>query len=129
MDKRKKVIKSTPEVRAEIEALPKIYLVGCWARCGVMEFPSAGKINKDGIPFVWQYDDFNGTSNTYVLREITNTTTGMVFCRTYSKDYAEFIADAINKDLGYKTIYNDNEAIKRLHQYFSIPTAEETKVH
>lgn len=93
----RKRLKNTKKNKDKLAKLPKIYLVACWARYGVLEFPFSGrykKINKKPVPLVWDYDDHNGTYPEYVLRPITWTTTaairGWVRDEQQAKDTAEF---------------------------------------
>lgn len=85
------------KTKDKLAKLPKIYLIACWARYGVLEFPFSGrykKINKKAVPLVWDFDDHNGTYPEYVLRPITWTTTaairGWVRNKQQAKDTAEF---------------------------------------
>ena len=85
------------KTKDKLAKLPKIYLVACWARYGVLEFPFSGrykKINKKPVPLVWDFDDHNGTYPEYILRPITWTTTaairGWVRDEQQAKDTAEF---------------------------------------
>ena len=85
------------KTKDKLAKLPKIYLIACWARYGVLEFPFSGrykKIDKKPIPLVWDFDDHNGTYPEYVLRPITWTTTaairGWVRDEQQAKDTAEF---------------------------------------
>lgn len=93
----RKRLKATKKNQNRLSKLPKIYLVACWARFGVLEFPFSGrykKINKKPVPLVWDYDDHNGTYPEYVLRPITWTTTaaikGWLRDEQQAKDTAEF---------------------------------------
>ena len=93
----RKRLKNTKKNKDKLAKLPKIYLVACWARYGVLEFPFSGrykKINKKAVPLVWDFDDHNGTYPEYVLRPITWTTTaairGWVRDEQQAKDTAEF---------------------------------------
>lgn len=93
----RKRLKNTKKNKDKLAKLPKIYLVACWARYGVLEFPFSGrykKINKKPVPLVWDFDDHNGTYPEYVLRPITWTTTaaikGWVRDEQQAKDTAEF---------------------------------------
>lgn len=92
-----------------VESLPKIYLVGCWARYGVMEYPFANKYTKDGIPCVYNFNDHNGTYDEYVLEPITNVTTGVIKVWSFSKAIANEIADIYNDDRNI-----ESEIIKEL---------------
>ena len=93
----RKRLKNTKKNKDKLAKLPKIYLIACWARYGVLEFPFSGrykKINKKPVPLVWDCDDHNGTYPEYVLRPITWTTTaairGWVRDEQQAKDTAEF---------------------------------------
>ena len=93
----RKRLKNTKKNKDKLAKLPKIYLIACWARYGVLEFPFSGrykKINKKPIPLVWDFDDHNGTYPEYVLRPITWTTTaairGWLRDEQQAKDTAEF---------------------------------------
>ena len=96
----KKILENTAETRAYLESLSKIYMVARWAGYGIREFPFAGKCTEDGIPFVWDYDDCNGTCDCYCLRKLTDTTTGWIYAWTTSKSRAEEIAAALNEKAG-----------------------------
>lgn len=96
----KKILENTTETREYLESLPKIYMIACWAGYGVREFPFAGKYTTDGIPFVWDHDDQNGTCDCYFLRKLTYTTTGWIYAWTISKSRAEEIAAALNEKAG-----------------------------
>ena len=93
----RKRLKNTKKNKDKLAKLPKIYLIACWARYGILEFPFSGrykKINKKPIPLVWDFDDHNGTYPEYVLRPITWTTTavirGWLRDEQQAKDTAEF---------------------------------------
>lgn len=92
----KKILENTIETREHLKSLPKIYMIARWARYGIIGFPFAGKYTTDGIPFVWDYDDCNGTRDCFFLRKLTNTTTGWIYAWTTSKSRAEEIAEALN---------------------------------
>lgn len=96
----KKILESTPETREYLESLPKIYMIAKWAGCGIREFPFAGKCDDKGVPFVYCYDDRNGTCDCYFLRKLTDTTTGWIYAWTTSKNRAEEIARALNEVAG-----------------------------
>ena len=99
----RKRLPDNQKTKDKLAKLPKIYLVACWARYGVLDFPFSGKYKrvKDAdsplvryIPLVWDYDDHNGTYPEYILRPITWTTTaairGWVRNEQQAKDTAEF---------------------------------------
>lgn len=96
----KKILENTSENREYLESLPKVYMIARWAGYGVREFPFAGKCTIDGIPFVWDYNDQNGTCDCYFLRKLTGTTTGCIYAWTISKSHAEEIAAALNERTG-----------------------------
>lgn len=95
-----KVLDNSPETKAYLDKLKKIYLIGCWAHYGVLEFPFSGKyVDKDKTkPLVYQYDDHNGTCDNWYLREIDDTTTGHIWGWTFNKKEAERIADNLEKE-------------------------------
>ena len=95
-----KILENTTETRECLESLPKIYMIACWAGYGVQAFPFAGKCTTDGIPFVWDYDDQNGTCDCYFLRKLTDTTTGWIYAWTTSESRAKEIAAALNEKAG-----------------------------
>lgn len=99
----RKQVKASSKYAVEvIKKLPVIYLIACWASYGVQEYHFSGKCTKEGIPLVWQYDDFNGTIDDYFLRPLTQVTTGWIYAWTVSKTRAELIAEAMNKTLEHK---------------------------
>lgn len=103
-------LENTKENKEYIDGLQKIYLVGCWARYGIMEFPFAGEYReydvgrgrKMEVPMVWDYDDCNGTSDAYYLRPIHRTTTGIVYDWTFDKEEAMAFAARKNKERGFE---------------------------
>lgn len=95
----KKILGNTIETREYLSTLSKIYMIARWIGYGVREFPFADKYTTDGIPFVWMYDDCNGTCDCYFLRKLTNTTTGWIYAWTTSKSRAEEIAAAFIEKL------------------------------
>lgn len=97
-----RVLPRTEEVQEYFRNLPKKYLVACWARYGILEFPVGEKVEYDTekdmiIPFVWMYDDCNGTTDAYFLRKITDTTTASVWNWYDSKSTAEEVAKKLNE--------------------------------
>ena len=100
----RKVLKNTPKTKAYLDSLPTIYMVGCWAKYGVREYPFTGKYKKDkyydiSVPLVYQYDDHNGTCNNYYLRSIVETTSGSTIMWTEFEDVAYKVAELLNKEL------------------------------
>ena len=101
----KKVLKNTPKTKAYLDSLPKIYLVGCWAKYGVREFPFTEKYfseNGFSVPLVYDYDDCNGTCDNYWLRRIDRVTSGQILLWTQSKSVASRVAELFNKELEEK---------------------------
>ena len=95
----KKVLKNTPKNVKYLNSLPKIHLIGCWARYGYFSYPFTGRyIKKCGItiPLVYKYDDHNGTTDAWYLIPITYTTTGRIIEWTESEWAANRIAKALN---------------------------------
>lgn len=99
-----KVLPNTQETKEYLDSLPKIYLVVCWAKYGVDEFPFTGEYKDDKfrgikkVPLVYQYDDHNGTDDSYYLRPITYTTTGAINSWTLDRDEAYRRAEVKNNE-------------------------------
>lgn len=102
---RKKVLKNNKRTKRYLEKLPKIYIVACWARFGVREYPFTGKFIKDKnrgnmyIPLVYDYDDCNGTCDSYYLRDIMSVTTGNIILWTQNRNVAEKVASMYNQHM------------------------------
>lgn len=96
--KRVTSIPDSPDAMAFLQHLPKLYVVGCWARYGVREYYYSRRNAKNGLPLVWQYDDHNGSYAEWLLLPLEYTTTGWIFAWTTSKAAAEKIADALNNE-------------------------------
>ena len=103
-NKLSKILPNTQETKEYLDSLPKVYLVACWAKWGVMDFPFSGKYKYDSfrahkkVPLVYQYDDHNGTDDSYYLRPITYTTTGIINSWTLDKDEAYRRAEDKNNE-------------------------------
>lgn len=131
----RKRLKNTKKNKDKLAKLPKIYLIACWARYGVLEFPFSGrykKINKKPIPLVWDFDDHNGTYPEYVLRPITWTTTaairGWVRDEQQAKDTAEFCEKRrvqAQQELQRKKLPDFREFIQYHQQKISTITEDE----
>ena len=93
--KNKTVIQCSEKASDYINNLPKIYLIGCWARCGIMECYWSGQCAEDGEPFVWEYYDGNGTCSEFHKMRISHITTGSVFGWNTDKAVAEKVAERI----------------------------------
>ena len=104
----KKFLKNTAKTKAYLDGLPKIYLVGCWAKYGVCEYPFTGKYEQDqyndniSVPLVYDYDDHNGTCANYYLRKLTRVTTGRIIMWTQNKAVADKVAELLNKEMKEK---------------------------
>ena len=97
----KKVLKNTAKTKRYLASLPKIYVVACWAKYGVREYPFTEKyLSENGfsIPLVYDYDDFNGACDNYWLRRI-DLTSGAVIMWTQNKAVADKVAELFNKEL------------------------------
>ena len=95
----KKRLECSPKNKEYIESLPKVYLVTCWVRYGVLELPFSGKF-KGNIPLVYDYRDYNGEHAEYVLCPIYDVTTGYSICYVFDENRAKRIADSLNKSIG-----------------------------
>lgn len=106
----KKILPNNSKTKKYLETLPKIYLIGCWARYGVREHYYTKKNNKDGIPLVYDYYDGNGTCDLWRLVPITETTCGWQLAYTPYKETAQHIANALNAWSGSELHYKGNRA-------------------
>jgi len=95
-----KYLDCTPENAAYVESLPKIYLIGCWMRFGVREYPNTLQVDEKGFPLVYDLDDHNGYYEEYVLRPIHEVTTGQVYAWSTDKETAQSLADMLNEGRG-----------------------------
>ena len=96
------ILENNSKTKAYLDSLPKIYLVGCWARYGVREYPFTGKyvqLSGISVPLVYDYDDHNSTCDNWYLRNIYHVTTGQIVVWTQSKSVAYKIAELFNKEL------------------------------
>ena len=100
--KMKKILKNDAKTAVYLDSLPTIYLVGCWASYGVMDFKWIGKYVKNKRstgqmePLVWHFNDHNGTCERWYLVPIHLVTTGEIICWTEDKKVATKIANALN---------------------------------
>ncbi len=97
MERLKKYLECTPENRTYVESLPKIYLIGCWARYGIRECANTLQVDKEGIPLVYDYNDHNGCYEEYELVPIHRVTTGQVYAWSTSKKAAQYVAYLMNE--------------------------------
>lgn len=103
----RKVLKNNKKTKAYLNSLPKIYLVACWAKYGVREYPFTEKYfseNGFSVPLVYDYDDHNGTCDNYYLRRLDRVTTGQIIMWTQSPSIAFKVSELLNKEMGYGKI-------------------------
>jgi hypothetical protein len=97
----RKILKNNKSTQKKLSKMKKLYLVVCWAKYTYIECFFSGKYEKnkqgDMIPLVYNYCDFNGVADLYILMKITNTTSGNIVMWTKSKSLASKIAEAMNK--------------------------------
>ena len=102
-------LKHTISNSKKINNMPKVYLVGCWARYGVREYPFAGKFIDNEVwykePLVWYEEDRNGTYEEYLLKPISMTTTGESVIYCFNRVLAQRLVDSLNRAHGFETIY------------------------
>lgn len=100
MHKLKEYLECNDKNDRYIQSLRKVYLVGYWARYGVLEFPYAGKLVEDNLfgmtPLVYDFDDHNGTYDEYILRKINDVTSGGVVIYCFNQKVAEMLAYKLN---------------------------------
>ena len=92
----RKILKNNKRAQKKLDKLAKIYLIGCWARWGVMEFPFV-KFDENKNPLVYHYNDHNGTADRWELVPLECTTTGIIYDWTFSKENAKRIAKLLNE--------------------------------
>lgn len=87
-----------------------IYAIVKYANWCVCEYKFADKFvwdefRCDYIPLVYHYHDFNGERETYDIRKITNTTSGIMAGWTFHKGRAEAVAygNKILEEVNYGT--------------------------
>ena len=101
----RKCLKNTAKTRAYLDGLPKIYMVGLWAKYGVREYPFTEKYfseNGFSVPLVYHYDDCNGTCDNWYLRRLDHVTSGFVIMWTQNESVARKVAELLNKELEEK---------------------------
>ena len=94
-------MKVTKKLIAKMEKAPKVYLIGCWARWGVMEYKWTGKWHTTSgdvpQPIVYYYNDHNGAFEEYQELPITLTTTGVCLDWSFCKNAAQALAEKMNE--------------------------------
>ena len=78
-----------------LAACQRMFYVGCWAHYGVREVFYAGFCRDDGMPYIWCYNDYNGTADLWECVPLTSDTTGQIYAWTTSYYAAKTIADAM----------------------------------
>lgn len=71
----------------------EIYIIGRWARWGVLSAKFTGKIDKDGNPLTIHYTDHNGYYERYYIGPWYTETTGHVIGYSFNKEQAQWLAD------------------------------------
>jgi len=95
----RKILKNTPKTKKYLDRLPKVYGIFLWAKWGVLELPWTGKYNKDGIPLVYIYHDFNGEYDEYYLDHIRKASSGGFWGWYENKDTAKEVQTKLNEAL------------------------------
>lgn len=98
----KKVLKCNKRTKAYIDSLPKMHIVGCWAKYGVNSYPFSGKyvtVKGESIPLVYEYYDGNGeVAPRYNLVRVDHATSGVVLLWLQNHSVANNIARLLNKE-------------------------------
>lgn len=84
-----------PRAKDVIAACEHIFYVGCWAHYGVREVLYAGFCREDGMPYIWRYNDHNGTTDLWECVPLVWDTTGQIYAWTTSYQAAKTIAEAL----------------------------------
>ncbi len=71
----------------------EIYIIGRWARWGVLSAKFSGKIDKEGNPLTIHYTDHNGLYEQYYISPWYTETTGRVIGYSFNKEQAQWLAD------------------------------------
>lgn len=98
----RKVLKNTSKTQEYLNSLPKIYIVGRWARYGVREYLFTEKYfseNGFSLPLVYDYYDGNGTCDEWRLCRIDHVTTGDIILWTQNEYVARRVAELFNKEI------------------------------
>jgi hypothetical protein len=95
----RKVLKNTAKTKEYLKYLPRVYGIFLWAKWGILELPWTGKYNKDGIPLVYIYHDFNGECDEYFLGHICQASSGGFWGWYENKDTAKEVQEKLNEAL------------------------------
>lgn len=68
-----------------------IYIIGCWAKKGILTEKYYRKLNSDGHPLIIHWNDHNGEYESYDIIPWYRATSGTVYCYTFNKDHAKTI--------------------------------------
>lgn len=92
------ILKNSKKTKKYLDSLSRIYLVVRYAGIAILEFPFAEEYTLAGereknhcnvVPLVYDHEDCNGACDNYVLRKITDTTTGWIIDWCYTREEAE----------------------------------------
>lgn len=75
-----------------------IYIVGCWAKWGILPAKYSGKINKNGDPLTIHYTDCNGMRDLYYITAWYNETTGITVAYFFNEKEAMSLVKKLNKE-------------------------------
>ena len=76
-----------------------IYIVGRWARYGVLPAKWSGLINDNGDPLIIHWDDHNGAYETYSLIPWYYATTGATIAYFFNYKAAENLVHLLNGNI------------------------------
>lgn len=79
-----------------------IYIVGFWARWGVLPVKYSGKININGDPLTICYTDCNGRQDLYYITPWYNETSGITIAYFFNEKQAISLANKLNKECNYE---------------------------
>lgn len=103
------ILKNSKKTKKYLDSLSRIYLIVRYAGIAILEFPFAeeyalaGEREKEHcnvVPLVYDHEDCNGTCDVYVLRKITDTTTGWIIDWCYTREEAEELRAEKEKEYG-----------------------------
>ena len=103
----RKVLKNNARTKEYLDKLPKVYGLFLWAKWGILELPWSGKLNKDGIPLVYLYHDFNGEYDEYRLGLINHASSGGFWNCYEDKRQAELARDMLNENPDFEEVIDD----------------------
>lgn len=92
----RKILKNTAKTKKYLDSLPKIYAVFLWASWAIVEVPWSGTYNKEHIPLVYNYFDFNGEYDEYRLVPVNQISSGTFYDWFNDDEYAKYILNKLN---------------------------------